>query len=74
MGSMQQFSYSMGTKSLQHIIHGALYLRTYRIYVLVSFLDTSYIYKQGLLKVIKGSQRVTTAIKLGYTHIEGVYV
>ena len=31
-------------------------------------------YKQGLLKVIKGSQRVTTAIKLGYTHIEGVYV
>ena len=30
-------------------------------------------YKQGLLKVIKGSQRVTTAIKLGYTHIE-VYV
>tara|TARA_B100000519_G_scaffold176633_1_gene165865 strand:+ start:55 stop:330 length:276 start_codon:yes stop_codon:yes gene_type:complete len=31
-------------------------------------------YKQGLLKVIKGSQRVTTAIKLGYTHIEGIYV
>ena len=28
-------------------------------------------YKQGLLKVIKGSQRVTTAIKLGYTHTEG---
>ena len=31
-------------------------------------------YKTGLLKVIKGSQRVTTAIKLGYTHIEGYYV
>jgi len=31
-------------------------------------------YKQGLLKVIKGSQRVNTAIKLGYTHIEGIYV
>ena len=31
-------------------------------------------YNQGLLKVIKGSQRVTTAIKLGYTHIEGIYV
>ena len=31
-------------------------------------------YKKNLLKVIKGSQRVTTAIKLGYTHIEGYYV
>ena len=31
-------------------------------------------YKKDLLKVIKGSQRVTTAIKLGYTHIEGIYV
>ena len=31
-------------------------------------------YKTGLLKVIKGSQRVTTAIQLGYTHIEGIYV
>ena len=31
-------------------------------------------YKTGLLKVRKGSQRVTTAIKLGYTHIEGIYV
>ena len=31
-------------------------------------------YKKNLLKVVKGSQRVTTAIKLGYTHIEGYYV
>ena len=31
-------------------------------------------YKKDLLKVIKGSQRITTAIKLGYTHIEGIYV
>ena len=31
-------------------------------------------YKKNLLKVDKGSQRVTTAIKLGYTHIEGYYV
>ena len=31
-------------------------------------------YKKNLLKVIRGSQRVTTAIKLGYTHIEGYYV
>ena len=31
-------------------------------------------YKTGLLKVRKGSQRVTTAIKLGSTHIEGIYV
>ena len=31
-------------------------------------------YKKGLLKVMKGSQRVTTAMKLGYTHIEGIYV
>ena len=31
-------------------------------------------YKKGLLKVLKGSQRVTTAKKLGYTHIEGIYV
>tara|TARA_B100000959_G_C14578485_1_gene458926 strand:- start:111 stop:386 length:276 start_codon:yes stop_codon:yes gene_type:complete len=31
-------------------------------------------YKKGLLKVVKGSQRVTTAMKLGYTHIEGIYV
>ena len=31
-------------------------------------------YKTGLLKVRKGSQRVTTAIKLGYTHIEGIIV
>ena len=31
-------------------------------------------YKKGLLKVLKGSQRVTTAKKMGYTHIEGIYV
>lgn len=31
-------------------------------------------YKKNLLKVIKGSQRVTTALQLGYTHIEGIYV
>lgn len=31
-------------------------------------------YKKNLLKVVKGSQRVNTAIKLGYTHIEGYYV
>lgn len=31
-------------------------------------------YKKGLLKVYKGSRRVTTAIQLGYTHIEGIYV
>ena len=30
--------------------------------------------KKGLLKVLKGSQRVTTAKKMGYTHIEGIYV
>ena len=31
-------------------------------------------YKKGLLKVIKGSQRIGAALKLGYTHIEGIYV
>ena len=31
-------------------------------------------YKKNLLKVIKGSQRVTTALQMGYTHIEGYYV
>jgi hypothetical protein len=31
-------------------------------------------YKKGLLKVIKGSQRIGAAKELGYTHIEGVYV
>ena len=31
-------------------------------------------YKKVLLKVLKCSQRVTTAKKLGYTHIEGIYV
>tara|TARA_B100001287_G_C22448567_1_gene419356 strand:- start:244 stop:405 length:162 start_codon:yes stop_codon:yes gene_type:complete len=31
-------------------------------------------YKKNLLKVVKGSQRVTTALQMGYTHIEGYYV
>jgi len=31
-------------------------------------------YKKGLLKVVKGSQRIGAALKLGYTHIEGIYV
>ena len=32
------------------------------------------IYKEKELVVLKGSQRVTTAKKLGYTHIEGVII
>jgi len=31
-------------------------------------------YKEKDLVVLKGSQRITTAIKLGCTHIEGVIV
>jgi len=30
-----------------------------------------YIEKDNI--VLKGSQRITTAVKLGYTHIEGIY-
>ena len=31
------------------------------------------IYKEKDNVVLKGSQRITTALKLGYTHIEGIY-
>ena len=30
------------------------------------------IYKEKLYSVIKGNQRVTQAVRLGYTHIEGI--
>ncbi len=32
------------------------------------------LYKEKELVVLKGSQRVTTAKKMGYTHIEGIIV